>query len=320
MQNGWVKLFLQKEKIIAGTPFILLAILAISISFYAPNFLTYGNFLLILKQSSILLIVATAATLPILMGSIDLSVAAMLNLTGIVAALYVPQLGIIAIIPAILIGVFFGLINGLVFVYFKLPSFLVTLGTMAIMEGTSLLLSGGTPIWFKNDNFIWISKGSILGNVPNIIIWSFLIYFVSILIGTYTKFGRYMVAIGGGEKVTMLSGVNVNRYKILAFTFGGLLCGIAGVLLTARVESASPFVGTKMLLDAIAAVVIGGTSLTGGVGGIHKTFIGVILITVLSNGLDMAFVQPYYQMIIKGLVVIVAVTFTLDRSRLTLFK
>ncbi len=310
----------RREKYVIFLPYILLAVLILAFYLYTPQFLALSNILVLLAQSSILLLVSTAVTFPILMGSIDLSVAANATLTGIVAALFIPKLGVYAVIPAVLMGTLFGVINGLAYVYFKLPSFIVTLGTMSIMDGTGLLLSGGTPIWFQNDVFTWIAKGSLFINLQNIVIWAVLVYVIFSIIGNNTKFGRYIVAIGGGENIAKLSGVNVDKYKILTFVLSGLLCGFAGVLMTARIESASPFIGSKLLLDAIAAVVIGGTPVTGGVGGVHKTFIGVLVITVLGNGLDVSFVHPYYQMIIKGVVVVAAVSLTLDRSKLTLIK
>lgn len=313
-------LFIRRRKLVDVLPYLMLLALIVSFYLVTPIFLSHENILVLLAQSMVLLLVGTASTFPILMGSIDLSVAANTTLTGIVAALFISKIGVYAAFPAVIVGVSFGLLNGIVSVYFKLPSFIITLGTMSIMDGTGLLLSGGSPIWFQNDAFNWISKGSIFGGLQNIVVWSVLVYILFSFLGSYTRFGRYLVAIGGGEKIAKLSGINVEKYRIMAFTFTGLLCGIAGVLQISRVESASPHFGAKLLMDAIAAVVIGGTPVSGGVGGIHKTFIGVLVITVLSNGLDVSLVHPYFQSIIKGVVVLSAVVLTLDRSKLALVK
>jgi len=312
--------FFKRRKFVEILPYMLLLVLIISFYLITPIFLSRDNILVLLAQGMVLLLVSTAATFPILMGSIDLSVAANTTLSGIMAALFISNIGVYAAFPAVLVGVGFGFLNGIVSVYFKLPSFIITLGTMSIMDGTGLLLSEGSPIWFQNDAFTWIAKGSIFGGLQNIVVWSVLAYIFFSFIGSYTRFGRYLVAIGGAEKIAKLSGINVEKYRILAFTFTGLLCGIAGILQISRVESASPHFGAKLLMEAIAAVVIGGTPVSGGVGGIHRTFIGVLVITVLSNGLDVSLVHPYLQLIIKGAVVLSAVVLTLDRSKLALVK
>jgi len=312
--------FIKGKRLVDTLPYLLLVVLLLVFYSITPIFLSRDNILVLLAQGMVLLLVGAAATFPILMGSIDLSVAANTTLTGIVAALFIPKIGVYAVLPALLVGVGFGFLNGLVSVNFKLPSFIITLGTMSIMDGTGLLLSGGSPIWFQNDAFTWISKGTIFGGLQNIVVWSVLAYIFFSYIGSYTRFGRYLVAIGGAEKIAKLSGINVEKYRIMAFTFTGLLCSLAGVLQISRVESASPHFGAKLLMEAIAAVVIGGTPVSGGVGGIHRTVIGVLVITVLSNGLDVALVHPYFQLIIKGVVMLSAVVLTLDRSMLTLVK
>jgi len=312
--------FFKSRRLVDFLPYLMLILLLLVFYFITPIFLSRDNILVLLAQGMVLLLVSSAATFPILMGSIDLSIAANTTLTGIVAALFIPRIGVYAAIPALLVGVGFGLLNGTVSVRLKLPSFIITLGTMSIMNGTGLLLSGGSPIWFQNDAFTWISKGTLFGGLQNIVVWSVLAYIFFSYIGSYTRFGRYLVAIGGAEKIAKLSGINVEKYRTLAFTFTGLLCGLAGILQISRVESASPHFGAKLLMEAIAAVVIGGTPVSGGVGGIHRTIIGVLVITVLSNGLDVALVHPYYQSIIKGVVMLAAVVLTLDRSMLSLVK
>ena len=292
---------------------MLLVVLILAFYLYTPQFLAPSNILILLAQSSILLLVSTAVTFPILMASIDLSVAANATLTGIVAALFIPKLGVYAVIPAILMGTAFGAINGLVYVYFKLPSFLVTLGTMSIMDGTGLLLSGGTPIWFQNDAFTWIAKGSLFINLQNIVIWAVLVYIIFSFIGNNTKFGRYTYAIGGNEEAARFSGINIKNMKVLIYSLCGLCAAVSGVILASRLFSGDPKAGMLYELDAIAAAVVGGTSLAGGKGTMIGTFLGALIIGVITNGLNLLGVESYTQNIIKGAVILIAVL--LDQLR-----
>jgi ribose transport system permease protein len=202
----------------------------------------------------------------------------------------------------------------------KVPSFLVTLCMLTVLDGLSLIICQGSPVNILDMNYLKIASGKLFGNFPNIGLWAIGIYFLSIFIGFVSRSGRYLFTIGGGERVTYFSGVPVNREKILAFVYSGVLCGLAGALLGARMQSGTPRMGEQFLMDSIAAVVMGGTALTGGVGGPHRTIVGVIIIAVLGNGMNIIDVQPYFQIIIKGTVTIVAVAATIDRSRIERVK
>ncbi len=276
----------------------------------------------ILRQSAVLLIVAGSATFIILQGSIDLSVGSIVTLTGIAAAILVRdyQFGIWATPAAMLVGGMAGCINGLLFAYGKVPSFLVTLGALFALDGLALLLSGGQAVQVMDRNYLKIASGSLIGALPNIALWSFLVFVVTSIIGSYTKFGRYMYAIGGGETVARLSGVPVDRFKLYSFILSGLLCGLAGALMTARLQAGSPRMGEGLLLDSIAAVIIAGTALTGGVGGPHRTILGVFIIGILSNGLNINAVDPHTQIIVKGGIVVGAVFLTIDRTKIDSLK
>ncbi len=276
----------------------------------------------ILRQSAVLLIVAGSATFIILQGSIDLSVGSIVTLTGIAAAILVRdyQFGIWATPAAMLVGGMAGCINGLLFAYGKVPSFLVTLGALFALDGLALLLSGGQAVQVMDRNYLKIASGSLIGALPNIALWSFLVFVVTSIIGSYTKFGRYMYAIGGGETVARLSGVPVDRFKLYSFILSGLLCGLAGALMTARLQAGSPRMGEGLLLDSIAAVIIAGTALTGGVGGPHRTILGVFIIGILSNGLNINAVDPPTQIIVKGGIVVGAVFLTIDRTKIDSLK
>jgi ribose/xylose/arabinose/galactoside ABC-type transport system permease subunit len=301
-------------------PFAMLAVLLVVFTATSSVFATYGNFIGILKNSMILLLVALAGTFPILQQSIDLSVAALVGLTGVVTALMVNEIGLLAIPVGILVGVVAGLANGVIFAKLKLPSFLVTLGTLSIAQGSALIMTDGSSIPFRNETVQWIATGELIPTVPNLVFWGLLIYAITSFVAWKTSFGRYTYALGESEKVADLSGVRVDRYKIGVFVLSGLLCGIAGALLAARISSGQATMGDGFLLPSIASIVIGGTALTGGVGGPHRTIIGVLVIQVLQNGLNLNGVGSFTQEIILGFVVIGAVWMSIDRDKIDIVK
>ncbi len=290
----------------------------------SPGFATTDNFLQVLRDGAALLIVAIGGTWVILTGSIDLSVGAVSVLSGVVAASLIQDYGSeVAVIGAVLSGVAAGVLNGLLFAYLRLPSFLVTLGTSLIITGVGLILTGGASIQIFDQGFLNISQAELIPRLPNIALWSLCIYVIAVVVGIWTRFGRYAYAIGGGEVVARLSGVPVRRFKFYVFVTSATLAGLAGVLATSRLGSGSPgytAASGDIVLLSIAAVVMGGTALTGGVGGVQRTIIGVLVLTILENGLTGMNVHPFRQAIIEGCVVILAVALTIDRSKLTAVK
>jgi ribose transport system permease protein/putative xylitol transport system permease protein len=304
-------------------PFVLLFLLVIGFSIASPNFFTVSNLVdNVLRNSTILLLVSLAGTFPILQQSIDLSIESMVGITGVIAALLISdyQLGVFALLVAVLAGTVFGALNGIVFAKFKIPSFLVTLGSLSILSGSALLLTGGTSIPYRDPTVRWVSNGELLLSIPNIVVWGLLFYLLMTFIAFKTPFGRYCYALGENEEVADLSGVQVDRYKIGAFVVSGLLCGVAGALLAARTSSAAPGMGTGLLLQSIAAIVMGGTALTGGVGGPHRTLLGVLVIGVLANGMNLVGIQSFVQEIVLGFVVIIAVAMSMDRRKIDIVK
>jgi ribose/xylose/arabinose/galactoside ABC-type transport system permease subunit len=289
---------------------------------YNPRFLSWINVFNLMRQSSILLLVAIGGSFIILMGSIDLSVGSIVSLVAIASAILVRDygVGVWVILLAVGIGAACGLANGTIFLYGKIPSFLTTLGTMMVLEGISTLLSGGENIFFTNGTLNWIASGTLIWRFPNSGIWALAIFGIAIFLGLRTHFGRYMYTIGGGEKVSQLSGIPITRHKLIAFVMSGFFCGMAGVLMVARTRCGTARMGEGLLLESVAAIVMGGTALTGGVGGVHRTIIGVLVIAILGNGLNVIGVHPYLQIVIKGLVVILAVAMTLDRSKIEFIK
>lgn len=304
-------------------PFAMLIILCGLFTLTTEQFLTYGNLVgNVARNSAVLLLVALAGTFPILQQSIDLSVESIVTLTGVLTVILLGQfqLGLLAIPLALGAGMLAGLANGVVFTKLKVPSFLVTLGTLSVMMGFALIVTGGSTITFRNQAIRGIATGSWIPGVPNLVMWGLLIYGGSVFLAWRTKFGRYCYALGENERVVGLAGAKVDRYKIYPFVLSGLLCGTAGVLLTLRISSASPNIAGGLLLPSIAAIVMGGTALTGGVGGPHRTILGVLVIAVLQNGMNLLSINPFVQEIILGIVVVSAVALSIDREKIDIVK
>lgn len=278
-------------------------------SFTTDTFATLRNFTGITGQAATLLIVCLGATFVVLMGSIDLSVGAVVLLVGALSVTLLNTLGLgYWVLPvAAALGGGLGLLNGAIYAYGRIPSFIVTLGTLSVFTGLALMLLDGRAIQFNMIGFEEISIGQLIPRLPNIALWALIAWASVVVIGARTRFGRYMYLIGGGELVANTSGLPVRRYKIYAFIMSGLFAGLGSVLAVARLGAAGPSLGSDLLLNSLAAIVVGGTSLAGGVGGPHRTLLGVLIIAMLDNGLNLMGVSQYLQMIVKGLVVIAAV-------------
>lgn len=290
-------------------PLLVVAALLVFFSIAAEPFATMRNFTNIASQASTLLIVCLGATFVVLIGSIDLSVGAIVLLTGAASVIFLDQTGAaLLVLPfAALFGAGLGLVNGLLVTVGRIQSFVVTLGTLSIFSGAALQLLGGQAIQFENSTFEQLAIGQLVPSLPNIALFALIAWVVMVFIAANTKFGRYTYIIGGGEMVAQTAGVPVRRYKILAFMLSGLLAGVGASLAVARLGAAGPTLGGDLLLNSLAAIVVGGTSLSGGSGGPHRTLIGVLIIAILDNGLNLLGVSSYTQMIVKGAVVIAAV-------------
>lgn len=299
---------------------VLVLVIAFSVSTEA--FLSFRNLTAVASQVSILLLASTGATFVILMGSIDLSVGAIVLLVGAVAVTAINglDLGLSAVAVGILLGALLGLTNGIVFALGTIPSFVVTLGTLSVFSGIALELLEGRALQYNSPAFDELAIGQLVPHFPNVALIAIILWAIMVAVCFKTRFGRYMYVIGGGEAVAKTSGVPVVRYKIYAFVLSGALAGIAGTLAVARVGAAGPTLGTDLLLNSLAAVVVGGTSLSGGVGGVHRSLLGVLIITILDDGLNLLGVNQYLQMIIKGAVVIAAVLASQDRSKVIIVK
>jgi ribose/xylose/arabinose/galactoside ABC-type transport system permease subunit len=319
---AWSLPALQLQTLTAWLPVIVVLAIAVFFSFASEAFLTFRNLSAISGQASVLLIACLGATFVILMGSIDLSVGAMVLLTAAIVVKLINALepGVAAVPIGILIGAALGTLNGLLFAFGRIPSFVVTLGTYSVFTGAAWELLQGRAIRFTAPDFEYLAFGSAIPGVPNIALWAIGAWAVTVFLCFKTRFGRYMYIIGGGEPVARTAGIPVLRYKIYALALSGATAGLAGALALARQGAAGPTLGQDLLLNTLAAIVVGGTSLSGGIGGVHRTLLGVLIIALLDNGLNLMGVNQYSQMMIKGAVVIGAVLVGQDRTKSRVFK
>ncbi len=302
-----IKTFMSDNKSLIG-----LLILMALVSLASPNFLSVDNLLNILRQTSINAIIAMGMTFVILTAGIDLSVGSILALAGAICATMIAadMPLIFALVTTVMIGAALGASGGAVISFFGVQPFIATLVGMTIIRGLTLVYSDGRPISTGDldvaEAFFQWGGGYILG-IPVPVIMSVVVFTLCWFVLNHTKMVRYVYAIGGNEQVARLAGINVSRIKIGVYAISGALAAIAGIILTARLESAQPTAGLSYELDAIAAVVLGGTSLMGGRGRISGTLIGALIIGVLNNALNLMDVSSYYQMIAKGAVILLAV-------------
>jgi ribose transport system permease protein len=291
--------------------FVLLCIL---LTILTPFFLTPSNLLNVVRQSSIIGIMAMGVTFVILSGGIDLSVGSVMAVSGMIAAGTMQNGGsmVVAILVALAVGIAAGLVNGLLVTKAGITPFVVTLGMMSIARGVTLIYSDGYPISGFTPAFRYIGGGAILG-LPFPVIMLLLVVVVSWGVLTQTRLGRYTYAIGGNEETVKLSGINSNFYKTMVYVISGATAAISALILTSRLNSAGPTAGLTYELTVIAAVVIGGTSLSGGRGSVWGSLVGALLIAVINNGMNLLGISPYFQEFSRGVIIIGAVY--IDRLR-----
>lgn len=308
-----------KELLARFQSLIALAVMVSALSLASDSFLTVDNGMNVLRQISINLCLSIGMTLVILSGGIDLSVGSVLALSGAVAAgllkngVALERFDVLVqftVFGAILAGIGTGLVlgwfNGFAITRFKLPPFVATLAMLSIARGLTMLWTGGFPITGLGGHFGFVGTGRVLG-VPMPVWISAVLALIFFGVTRRTRFGRHLFAVGGNERAAELTGLNVNRVKLGVYTLAGALAGVAGLLVTARLDSATPNAGMSYELDSIAAVVIGGTSLSGGRGSILGTVLGCLIIGVLNNGLFLLDVSPFWQQVVKGFVILAAV-------------
>jgi ribose transport system permease protein len=311
-----------RQKLLAFASLILLLGF---FTFASPAFMQMDNIIGILQATAVNGVLAIASTFVIITAGIDLSVGTLMTFCAVMCGVFMSYWNLplwTGVLAAIGAGAIAGATSGTLIAKMKIPPFIATLGMMMLLKGLALVVSGTKPIYFSDDNFDFISNGSIIGDIvpalpiPNAVLIMFVLAAVAAVILNRTALGRYTFAIGSNEEAVRLSGVNVDAWKIGIYALDGAICGVAGLLIASRLNSAQPALGQGYELDAIAAVVIGGTSLAGGAGTILGTIIGAFIMSVLTNGLRILSVAQEWQTVVTGVIIILAVyTDILRRKR-----
>lgn len=300
---------------------ILIALVAMVLFLYVwptthKTFLTQTNIFNVLRQSASNLMLACGMTMVIILGGIDLSVGSIIAMSGCFAAGAVVWSGlpeIVGIIIGILSGLLFGLFNGFMIAKTKIPPFIVTLASMNIAKGIAQVYSGGKPIRCMTDAWKFLGAGYV-GPFPTPVITMFVVFIIAVLLLNHTKIGRHIYAVGGNDTAAKFSGINTAKVKFVVFAFSGVMAGLAGVTIASRLYSGTCTSGDGAEMDAIAAVVVGGTSMAGGSGKLGGTLIGVLIIGILNNGLNLMGINSNWQYIVKGAVILLAVYVDFLRS------
>lgn len=311
-----------RQKLLA---FASLIVLMVFFSFASPQFLQADNLVGILQSTAVNGVLAIACTFVIITSGIDLSVGTLMTFCAVMTGVVLTYMGMplwLGICAAIFFGALSGFVSGLLIAKLKIPPFIATLGMMMLLKGLSLVISGTKPIYFNDTpGFTAISQDSLIGDIlpslpiPNAVLILFLVAVAASIVLNRTILGRYTFALGSNEEAVRLSGVNTDFWKIVVYTVSGGICGIAGLLIASRLNSAQPALGQGYELDAIAAVVIGGTSLSGGTGTIVGTIIGAFIMSVLTNGLRILSVAQEWQTVVTGVIIILAVYADILRRR-----
>jgi ribose transport system permease protein len=312
---------IDRETIRQWMPVFTLVALALLVGTVTPQFLTVDSLLVLAADTATLFVLATGVTFVIMLGGIDLSIQSMASLSSVLVALSVARLGYGSFVLAVGAGALAGFLGGLAHVKLRIPSFIATLAVGGVLAGTALLISGARSITLGEAERVYV--GWITGNtagVPHEVLIGIVVLAMAHIVQSRTRFGRYSAAIGAGEAAAYASGVKVDRQKILALTLSGALAAFAGVILAGRLSSGSPTLANELLLPAIAAVVVGGTAITGGIGSIWRTAVGALIISVVRIGMTFVGVDIFAQQIVFGVVLILAVAITIDRSKIPIVK
>ncbi len=301
---------LKFRRLLSGDLLLLLILIVLSfiLSLASPHFFSFGNIMNVIRQVAINFIVAIGMTCVILSAQIDLSIGSVAALAGVITAYILKTFdsSILAVTTGLAVGLAIGFLNGLLIVAGKVQSFIVTLAMMGIARGAALVITQGYPISNLKESF-GLFGTQYLGPIPILAILAFVLFIIAYYFFRYTKHGLHIRAIGANIEAARLSAVNVTRYQILVFVLSGFLSALGGILITSRLLSGQPTAASGMEMDVIAAVILGGTSLSGGVGGVTGTLIGSLIIGVINNGLNLLNVSSFYQQIVKGLIILVAV-------------
>jgi ribose transport system permease protein len=314
-----------QRRFAASAPVVVLVLLCAIVALINRNFLSAGNFVRIAQTTSIPLVLGLGATFIILMGSIDLSIEGVLSLSAVILSLLVlngansNDFGPLAVAPVLLVGAAVGFVNGIVHVRLKVPSFMATLGTWFIGVGIANALLGGMAVRINDPLIRALAIERFLG-LPWGVWLALVCLAIAYVIQNHTRLGRYIYALGGGEDLAALSGIPVARVRILAFTLAGVFYAIGGILAAAQLGLGNSLIGNGRLFSTVTAVVVGGTALSGGEGGVLRTLVGVLIVAVLNNGMVLADVRPSFQIGVQGLMIIAAVALSIDRKVMRIVK
>jgi ribose transport system permease protein len=292
-------------------------VLFVLLSVFAERFFTYDNFLNVLRTVSTNAYLSIGVMLAIMLGGIDLTGGALLSLSGCVAVVALDRFGVpipVAVVSGLLIGVIAGFANGIIISYSGIHPFIVTLAMMSICRGASYLIAGGRPVPLRNDTFTLLGNGY-LGPVPLPVVYTLVFVFLTHILLNRTRIGRYIYAVGGNPVAAKYSGINIVKVKVMVWTISGFLGAFGGIILAARMSSGQPAVGISFETDAIAAAVLGGTSMYGGAGTVGGVFMGILVIGIISNGLNLLHVNSFWQYVAKGVIILLAVYIDMYRKK-----
>ena len=312
----------QKELLRNLVPIFTLLILVFGIAAYEPGFLRPANLITVTADTMTLFLMASGATLVIMLGSIDLSIQAIASMTSCIVAAMLPMFGGTALLFALAAGAAAGVLSGLVVNYLRIPSFVATLAIGGIMTSVAFWASNERSIYISDeDKSAWLNwaTGTTAGIDHEVLVGLAVLAGLSAIL-SLTRFGRLVRAVGSQERAVVASGINVNRVKFFAFVISGFMAGLAGLVMAARLGSGSPTLASEFLLPAIACIIVGGTAITGGVGSIWKTFVGALIIAVVRIGMTFVGVTVFAQQIVFGLVLVLAVAMTIDRTKVSVVK
>ena len=273
-----------------------------------PQFLSLNNITNILRQASYTAVAAVGMTMVIVIGEIDLSAGSLVCASGLTGAMVCKETGnvVLAVLAALAVGLLVGFVNGALCAYGKLPGFIATLASMTVLRGLAYIITGGNSVVWTNEAFTMIGTGYV-GPVPIPVIIMVLVIIFGWVLTTKLKFGRYIYAVGGNSDASKWSGIAVEKVKIIVYMVMGVLTSIAGLIITARLGSGQPSSGQNFEMDCITAAVVGGTSMSGGRGKVFGTIVGVLLLTVLTNGMTLVGINTYWQQVLKGVIIVVSV-------------
>lgn len=302
-------------------PLATLILLVILVGAFQPAFLEVNTLLQLASDTAVLFILATGVTFVIMLGGIDLSIQSMASLSSVVVALTLSRFGYGAFFFAFALGAFAGLLSGIAHVRLRIPSFIATLAMGGVLYSAALVTSKERSITLGDSDRAYLGwiTGTVFG-VPNVVIIALVVLAIAHVLQSRTRFGRYSAAIGAGEPAAYASGVKVDRQKIIAFVLSASCAALAGIVLVGRLASGSPTLASELLLPSIAAVVVGGTAITGGVGSIWRTLVGALIISVVRIGMTFLGVNIFAQNIVFGVVLVAAVAITIDRSKIPIVK